>query len=168
MLELTAGHPQEALRLTSGVHEETRGLRFLDMWRLAVISGSHFALGDREACAETLEFALRRPGGVAPRETRFFLDEVRRFAEERFEAWPRKSESASSGPVLFSMSRPSLSERELEVVRELAAGLSREQIASAHFVSMNTLKSHLRSIYRKLGVKSRTAAVLEAERRGLV
>jgi len=52
------------------------------------------------------------------------------------------------------------------VLRELASGRSREQIARSQFISMNTLKAHLRSIYRKLGVGSRAAAVLEAERRG--
>lgn len=168
VLELTAGRPREGLRLVSGVHEKTRGLRFLEIWRLAVIAGSHFALGDKEQCAETLEFALRLPGGVTPRESRFFLDEVSRFAEERFEAWPRRSEAAAFGAVLFSVGREPLTERELEVMRELAAGLTREQIAKTQFISMNTLKFHLRSIYRKLGVKSRAAAVLEAERRGLV
>lgn len=54
------------------------------------------------------------------------------------------------------------------MLAELARGLSREEIAKAQFISINTLKAHLRSVYRKLGVNSRAAAVLEAERRGLL
>lgn len=168
VFELTAGRPKEALRLVSGIYEATRGLRFLEVWRLAVIAGSHFVLGDREECAETLKFVMRMPGGVTPREARFFLDEVSKFAEERFDEWPRRSEILPYGSVLFTMDREPLTARELEVTRDLGAGLTREEIAKKQFISMNTLKFHLRSVYRKLGVKSRTSAVLEAERRGLI
>jgi DNA-binding CsgD family transcriptional regulator len=58
-------------------------------------------------------------------------------------------------------SRPieSLTERELEVARLLALGYSNEEIAAALFVSVNTVKSHLKSLYGKLGARSRTEAV---------
>nr|WP_243752036.1 LuxR C-terminal-related transcriptional regulator [Leucobacter weissii] len=66
------------------------------------------------------------------------------------------------------MSGEALTARELDLLRELAGGSSREGIAKSRFISVNTLKAHLRSIYRKLGVGSRAAAVLEAERRGIL
>lgn len=61
-----------------------------------------------------------------------------------------------------------LSERELEVLAELASGHRNEQIAQKLFVSVKTVKSHLGSIFRKLGVTNRTEAVSVAIRDGLV
>jgi LuxR family transcriptional regulator, maltose regulon positive regulatory protein len=51
-----------------------------------------------------------------------------------------------------------LSERELEVLRLVAAGMKNAEIAKELFVVVGTIKSHLNSIYRKLGVSSRTQA----------
>ena len=56
-----------------------------------------------------------------------------------------------------------LSDRELTVLRLLASRLTTTEIAGALFVSPNTLKSHMKSIYRKLDVSSRAAAVREGE-----
>jgi LuxR family maltose regulon positive regulatory protein len=61
-----------------------------------------------------------------------------------------------------------LSDRELEVLRLLASRLTTTEIAGALFVSANTLKSHMKSIYRKLDVSSRADAVREGEARGLI
>jgi DNA-binding CsgD family transcriptional regulator len=52
-----------------------------------------------------------------------------------------------------------LSLREQEVLRELAQGLNNRAIAERLYVSQDTVKSHLRSVYRKLGVSSRAEAV---------
>jgi two-component system, NarL family, response regulator YdfI len=52
-----------------------------------------------------------------------------------------------------------LSLREQEVLRELAQGLNNRAIAERLFVSQDTVKSHLRSVYRKLGVSTRAEAV---------
>jgi LuxR family maltose regulon positive regulatory protein len=57
-----------------------------------------------------------------------------------------------------------LSERETTVLRYLASRLTNQEIATALYVSLNTMKSHLRNVYRKLGVTSRAEAV-EAGRR---
>lgn len=167
-LELVAGRPREALKHAVGLHEETRHLRVLEMRRLAVISGTHLALGSPDDCREVLQFALRQSGGVRPAEVLCFPAEVRRFAEELFEEWPRPEADSPAHLDIFLDSATALTDRELEVLRELAAGLSREQIARAQFISINTLKAHLRAVYRKLGVNSRAGAVLEAERRGLI
>ena len=61
-----------------------------------------------------------------------------------------------------------LSSRELTVVRYLASRLTNKEIAAELFVSNNTLKTHIKRIYQKLGVSSRTEAVAEARRLGLL
>ncbi len=61
-----------------------------------------------------------------------------------------------------------LSERELEILKLLATGLSNKEIASQSFLSVNTVKVHLRNIFGKLGVQSRTEATLIAIQRGYV
>lgn len=61
-----------------------------------------------------------------------------------------------------------LTERELEVLELLAQGLSNSEIAEQLGVSPNTVKNHLRSIYSKLDVSTRTAATTLAIKHGLV
>jgi LuxR family maltose regulon positive regulatory protein len=56
-----------------------------------------------------------------------------------------------------------LSERELEVLRFVAAGLPNKKITEQLFISMSTVKTHLRNIYGKLDVHSRTEAVAKAK-----
>ena len=60
-----------------------------------------------------------------------------------------------------------LTAREAEVLRLLAAGLSDAQIAERLFLSLHTVKTHLRAIYGKLGVPSRSAATRVALEHGL-
>ena len=62
----------------------------------------------------------------------------------------------------------SLSLRELEVLGLVAQGLSNDEVARELFLSKATVKSHLVHVYEKLGVDSRTAAVAEARRQGLL
>jgi LuxR family maltose regulon positive regulatory protein len=56
-----------------------------------------------------------------------------------------------------------LSERELEVLRLLGSDLSGPEIAGALMVSLNTMHTHTKNIYPKLGVNNRRAAVRRAE-----
>jgi DNA-binding CsgD family transcriptional regulator len=60
-----------------------------------------------------------------------------------------------------------LSEREREILRLVATGASNKEIASKLFISANTVKVHLRNIFAKIGVASRTEATLYAIREGL-
>ncbi len=61
-----------------------------------------------------------------------------------------------------------LSARELEVLDQLAEGLSNKLIAHRLNISEHTVKTHVASIFAKLGASSRTEAVSQAIRRGLV
>jgi two-component system nitrate/nitrite response regulator NarL len=63
---------------------------------------------------------------------------------------------------------PKLSDREQEVLRLIADGLSAPDIGKRIHLSTTTVKSHLHSLYEKLGVSDRAAAVAEGMRRGLL
>ncbi len=60
-----------------------------------------------------------------------------------------------------------LSEREVEVLVALTKGLSNREIARSLFLSEATIKSHLRAIYRKLGLRNRAQAAVFATSRGI-
>jgi LuxR family maltose regulon positive regulatory protein len=61
-----------------------------------------------------------------------------------------------------------LSGREREILRLLPSDLTQREIAQTLFVSANTVKTHMRTIFRKLDASSRSEAVVEAHRRGLL
>lgn len=65
-------------------------------------------------------------------------------------------------------SKARLTEREVSVVRKFSEGLSYEQTAAALSISLNTLRTHVRHIYEKLAVGTRTEAVLSALELGLL
>lgn len=65
-------------------------------------------------------------------------------------------------------SGPALSAREMEILRQVVAGASNKEIAAGLSISNFTVANHLKNIYRKLGVKDRTQAVLAAMNRGLL
>lgn len=56
--------------------------------------------------------------------------------------------------------REGLSAREAAIVSLIVAGLSNQEIAGALYMSMHSIKTHIRSAYRKMGVTSRTHAIL--------
>jgi two-component system nitrate/nitrite response regulator NarL len=63
---------------------------------------------------------------------------------------------------------PALSEREMQVLRGFARGLSVPQLAAELFLGASTVKTHTQRLYEKLGVSDRAAAVAEGMRRGLL
>lgn len=63
---------------------------------------------------------------------------------------------------------PQLSSCEQRVMELMAQGLSNTAIAAQLFVSVNTIKSHVRSIFRKLGVNNRSMAVTYSFASGLI
>ena len=61
-----------------------------------------------------------------------------------------------------------LSEREMEVLRLLSAGLSNPEIAEQLYIAVSTVRSHCKSIYGKLDVHKRWDAVHRAQELGLL
>ena len=70
--------------------------------------------------------------------------------------------------LIRRMSRVKISDREIEVVRELGRGKTNKEIAGLLGVSEETVKRHVTNILPKLGVRHRTEAALLAVQRGLV
>ena len=64
-------------------------------------------------------------------------------------------------PVALALVEP-LTERELEVLRLIATGLSNREIAQELVVAVSTVKTHINHLYGKLDAKSRTQAVAQA------
>lgn len=79
------------------------------------------------------------------------------YASRLLGAFGSSSERLPAG----ALSEP-LSERELEVLRLIASGMSNAEISRALFVSLATVKKHINNIYRKLGTHSRTSALARA------
>jgi LuxR family maltose regulon positive regulatory protein len=72
------------------------------------------------------------------------------------------------GPAPSTALVEPLSEREFQVLRLIATGLSNREIADDLVVAVSTVKSHVNHIYGKLGVKSRTQAIAKATEIGLL
>jgi two-component system NarL family response regulator len=70
--------------------------------------------------------------------------------------------------LLQRMSHPGLSERELDVLRLMAQGMSNQGIGTALSIGESTVKSHVNRILSKLGVSDRTQAVIAAIKHGIV
>jgi LuxR family maltose regulon positive regulatory protein len=98
--------------------------------------------------------------GIAPEYTRRLLA-----------AFP-VAESEQTGPSKTQPPKSELieplSERELEVLQLIAAGLTNSEIASRLFLSPNTVKVHTHNIYGKLNVHSRTQAIARSQELGLL
>jgi DNA-binding NarL/FixJ family response regulator len=80
----------------------------------------------------------------------------------------RRVTSASSATSVQEAGLQRLTPREIEVLRLVAKGLSNAAVADELFVSLRTVHAHLRSIYHKLGVGSRSSATRYAIEHGLV
>jgi LuxR family maltose regulon positive regulatory protein len=103
--------------------------------------------------AETVELIERSAWRVPPQ----WLDRLRRATAEG------ASRSRAARPDLVEP----LTERERDVLRFLASRLTVREIADELYLSINTLKFHLKAIYRKLGVNSRADAAEAARRMSL-
>lgn len=91
------------------------------------------------------------------------LDSIRRVHRGETCIKPSLVEKLAAG-----LSNEPLTGRELDVLALLACGLSNKEIGVRLFVTETTVKSHVRAIFGKLNVLSRTEAVAAANRRGLI
>lgn len=146
---------------------------------LIVRALAHRAAGDAEAALGDLSAALGR--GAETGHRRLFLDEGAPMTEllgaiarlPELAGSERAAELlalAATKPVSTSADATAegLSERELDVLRLLASELTGPEIARRLFVSVNTLRTHTRHIFAKLGVNTRRAAVRRAGDLGLL
>jgi LuxR family maltose regulon positive regulatory protein len=144
----------------AGIQIEALALRALGLWQA----------GDRAGAMVALEHALRlaEPEGYV----RLFADlgapmvrllqeaRSRRVLPEYVATLLAACGAGSAGPAASTgMLLEALSEREVDVLSLLAAGLTNREIATALFISRETVKKHTSSIYGKLGVGNRTEAV---------
>ncbi|MCB9231344.1 MAG: DNA-binding response regulator [Bacteroidia bacterium] len=78
------------------------------------------------------------------------------------------SQKEEKGEINLIAGETDLSERELDVLKLIAEGMSNQEISDKLFVSLNTVKTHTSNIYQKLDVKRRTQAVQKAKELGVL
>lgn len=79
-----------------------------------------------------------------------------------------QQQQAPAEPPAAADSDAVLSTREINILNQVASGLTHREIAERMFISRHTVEAHVRNIYRKLAVSSRMRAVSEARARGLL
>lgn len=155
------------LRIEPTVRGPGRTGRLIEL--LALKSVAAAGSGDPEEAARCLEEALELAEGE--RYIRIFLDlgpaMVRLLEGGSDHAAYRRMLLDALAPAGHASPVADLSERELEVLRALLSGLSNQGAAERLFVSVNTIKTHLKNIYSKLDVSSRAQAIARAAELGV-
>lgn len=105
---------------------------------------------DRAEAADAIRSVLAGGAPISPAVAGHILARVRN----------RAATPASNTPLL--------SEKEIAVLTDLAKGFRYKEVARLHNISPNTVGDHVKSIYRKLAVNSRSEAVFEAVQAGLI
>ena len=114
--------------------------------------------------AGPLRAAAAAAGGHAP-----LLAQIRALAERaRIPLHPAAAGEPEAPPPAQPLARYGLTDRELTVLRLLAAGRTNPQIGAELYISASTASVHVSNILRKLGVSSRVQAAAVAERAGLL
>ena len=120
------------------------------------------------AATLTLRGGARPPGRPAPDEAASVLREDARAGRLDSDAVAAVLEAAGHR-VGARRPRPAgLTDRQVEVLRLLAAGLSNKQIAARLVLSPRTAERHVQDVYDKIGLSSRAGAALYAMEHGLV
>src|SRR5437899_4223662 len=175
-ISLEEGDPAAALAVLGDVQDMMPRLGFpaYALVEAHVLAGlAHMALGDRNAAAAAAEAAL-----AAAEPDRLMFPFAMTNAGALLEALPRHETAhgallADIVDLLRGGSAPSadreplsqpeeLSPSELRVLRYLPTNLTRPEIAQALYVSINTVNTHMRNIYSKLGAHDRSSAVQRA------
>ena len=116
------------------------------------------------AAAGALRAAAAAAGGHAP-----LLAQIRTLAERaRISLQPADAGEPEAPPPAELLTRYGLTDRELTVLRLLAAGRTNPQIGAELYISASTASVHVSNILRKLGISSRVQAAAIAERAGLL
>jgi predicted ATPase/DNA-binding CsgD family transcriptional regulator len=152
-LLVARSEPGRAARLIGAAEAvlQTVGAAFAPAGRMSHLEA---VAGARQALGEAAFAAAKDVGGrLTPEEA---------LAEALGDASP----AAPGGPGRRGVEPGELTPREVEVLQLLAAGRTDPEIAAALFLSPRTVHAHVRSIYAKLGVNARAAAVAVALQRG--
>jgi LuxR family maltose regulon positive regulatory protein len=144
--EGAASAAERAVDLAAGAGRIEAAGAWLELGRARLAVGRRAGARAALARAEELVGRCREPGTVAA--------DVAALAAHLATA-PRRSTEA-------------LTDRELEVLRLLAGPLSRREIAATLFLSPDTVKTHIRGIYRKLSASSREDAVSRGHELGVI
>ena len=171
----------------------SRVLRFLDrLWKveehsrpaylpeIAMLKALALLRSDESAALEQLKYAMHLPHAEA--NAAFFFHEHPRSKEWLSDIQPNhelpswlirhiapeidKQAYGEDKKLLQISLVESLSTREIEVLQALESELSGPQIADTLFISLNTLRTHMKNIYAKLGVNTRRAALRRAKELG--
>ena len=81
---------------------------------------------------------------------------------------PASPAVAPMAPMAAASEDDALSPREIDILQQVANGLSHRETAERLHISRHTVEAHIRNIYRKLSVNSRLRAITEARARGLM
>jgi len=172
---LAEGDPAGALGALQHVLDGTAPvIGYVTVVEAHLLAGlAHRELGDQRAANQAAERAL-----ALAESDRLVLPFAMTFSAELLEALPRRQtahaalltdildilhgSSAAAGNQPPLLDAEELSPGELRVLRYLPSNLSRPQIAGELSVSLNTVSTHLRSIYAKLQVRDRSSAVQRA------
>jgi LuxR family maltose regulon positive regulatory protein len=172
--EAAGGRHEAARNIAARIHEA--GMPILLPYTVVEAQLVHaeaaLQAGDPDSGRATLEAAFERAEALGiprplalsgPCTQQLLTSRLRLDGKGRFAAQVAAARSAVAPDVAVP-----LSEREMAVLALLPSLLSAREIATEFTVSVNTVKSHIRSIYAKLGVSTRREAVLLAQDRGLV
>jgi LuxR family maltose regulon positive regulatory protein len=172
---LAEGDPEAALDVLRDVRDTTPpGALAFTLVEAHLLAGTaHLSLGDRSAAAAAAEAAL-----AAAEPDRLIFPFALTEAADLLDALPRHATAhgallADIVDLLRGASAPStgrerlpqreeLSPSELRVLRYLPTNLTRPEIARELYVSINTVNTHIRNIYSKLGARDRSSAVQRA------
>lgn len=168
--ELCRGAYDRGLQLARSTVEQTKGLAFLDCMRISISALACLLLGDERQTTMILAQVRDRFGFDGATRVLWTSPRLERYAAEHLEGWPEVQIDPRSRYGFPAIENPesALTEREYDVLAALVQGKTREEVAKALFVSVNTVKTHQRSLYRKLGVGNVTEATLKGKQLGLL
>jgi LuxR family maltose regulon positive regulatory protein len=170
---LAEGDPAQALEELRIVHDVTPplGPPFTLVETHLLTGIAHLELGDRSAAARAAEAAL-----AAAERDRLIFPFAMTEAAELLKAVPRHEtahgalladivdllQGAPTPSIEPDVRAPELSPSELRVLRFLPTNLTRADIARELYISINTVNTHIRNVYSKLGAQNRSSAVERA------